>query len=369
MKEVIRQRAFELGFDECRLTTAEPPETARHFERWLVENREGEMGYLRKNAQKRVEPQGVLNGAKSVLCLAVSYRGAKTSDVKHQTSNIPSRDAPHETPGSCPQGQIASYARYADYHKIIGENLKSLTTFINQTGGKETKSLWYVDTGPVLERDLAQRAGLGFIGKHTNLIGRKLGNWIFLAEILTTLELEPDLPETNRCGTCERCIKACPTGAITAPFQLDARLCISYLTIELKGSIPLELRSSIGNRIYGCDDCLAACPWNRFARDGAMMKEHARRDFETPDLVELLDLDEAGFKRKFSGTPMLRTKRRGLLRNVCVALGNVGDEAALSTLREAAGDPEPLIAEHARWAIEQIEKRSRHQELGGPRPG
>ena len=167
---------------------------------------------------------------------------------------------------------------------------------------------------------------MGFIGKHTNLISRQLGNWIFLAEILTTLELEPDAPERNRCGTCSRCIAACPTAAIKAPFQLDARLCISYLTIELKGSIPVELRPAIGNRIYGCDDCLAVCPWNRFAREGQIMKAHSRPELSLPDLVELLQLDEATFQRRFAGTPIIRTKRRGLVRNVCVALGNIGTE-------------------------------------------
>jgi epoxyqueuosine reductase len=216
-----------------------------------------------------------------------------------------------------------------------------------------------VDTGPLLERDLAQRAGLGFIGKHTNLISRQFGNWLFLSEIITTLALNPDEPEKNRCGSCTRCLAACPTAAIKAPFQLDARRCISYLTIELKGSIPLELRSAIGNRIYGCDDCLAVCPWNRFAREGRIMQTHARPDLATPDLLELLALDEVEFKRRFAGTPMLRAKRRGLLRNVCVALGNTADETALPALHKAVGDPEPLIAEHARWAIEQIQQRER----------
>jgi epoxyqueuosine reductase len=212
----------------------------------------------------------------------------------------------------------------------------------------------------MLERDFAHRAGLGFVGKHTNVISRKLGNWIFLAEILTTLKLEADSPEKNRCGSCVRCIAACPTNAITAPFQIDARLCISYLTIELKGPIPVELRPAIGNRIFGCDDCLAVCPWNRFAREGNLMKTHARPDLATVDLVELLKLDEAGFKQQFARTPMLRAKRRGLLRNACVALGNVGNETALPALRKATTDAEPLIAEHAQWAIGQIESRRAH---------
>ena len=252
---------------------------------------------------------------------------------------------------------VARYARFADYHDVLAERLKDLVTLLNQLGGGETRSLWYVDTGPLLERDLAQRAGLGFAGKHTNLISRRFGNWILLAEILTTLELEPDAAGKNHCGNCVRCLETCPTRAITAPFQLDARRCISYLTIELKGSIPLELRPAIGNRIFGCDDCLAVCPWNRFAREGKMMKEHARPELAAPDLVEWLQLDEAGFKSRFSGTPILRTKRRGLLRNVCVALGNVGDKTSLPVLQMAAGDAEPLIAEHARWAIERIQSK------------
>jgi epoxyqueuosine reductase len=253
---------------------------------------------------------------------------------------------------------IARYARFDDYHDVLSERLELLSECVNRLGGTATRSLGYVDTGPFLERDVAQRAGVGFIGKHTNLISRGLGNWIFLAEIITTLELPPDTPEKNRCGTCARCLAACPTRAILAPFQLDARLCISYLTIELRGPIPSELRPAIGNRIFGCDDCLAVCPWNRFARDGRLMKDHARPDLAQPDLVKLLGLDEAGFKRTFAGTPILRAKRRGLLRNVCVALGNTGDAAALPALQRAAGVADPLIAEHAAWAIEQIRQRS-----------
>jgi epoxyqueuosine reductase len=222
---------------------------------------------------------------------------------------------------------------------------------------RNVRSLWYVDTGPLLERDFAQRAGLGFVGKHTNLISRKFGNWIFLCEIITTLELKPDAPEKNHCGKCSRCISACPTNAITAPFQLDARRCISYLTIELKGSIPVEFRKAIGNRIYGCDDCLAACPWNRFAREGKLMKAHARKDLVQPDLIELLQLDDVDFKSHFKDSPILRTKRRGLLRNICVALGNTGDKSALPALEKVARDSEPLISEHARWAISEIESR------------
>jgi len=390
MKEAVRQRARELGFDDCRFTSAHAPDHAAEFEKWIAQNRHGEMGYLQRNAHKRVDPQQVLPGAKSIIVLAASYHlkecqmtndewmGDAASSIRHSPFVIP---------------KIARYARFADYHDILADRLKQLTDFVNQLdrtskgwieskiandpkastkfpplpkgAGRDegeqrsrhdqsSRSLWYVDTGPLLERDLAQRAGLGFVGKHTNLISRQLGNWIFLSEIITTAEFEPDLPEKNRCGTCTRCISACPTAAITAPFQLDARRCISYLTIELKGAIPLEFRAAIGNRIYGCDDCLAACPWNKFAREGKLMKQHARSDLVVPDLLELLALDDAAFKARFAGTPILRTKRRGLLRNVCVALGNIGDATTLPALRKAVEDPEPLIAEHARWAIEQI---------------
>jgi epoxyqueuosine reductase len=217
------------------------------------------------------------------------------------------------------------------------------------------RSLWYVDTGPILERDFAQRAGAGFIGKHTNVISRSLGNWLLLSEIITTAEIPPDSSERNRCGTCTRCLEACPTEAIVAPFKLDARLCISYLTIEFKGSIPIELRPKIGTRIFGCDDCLEACPWNRFAQAGHQLQ--ARPDLGAMELVPLLKITDAEFKTRFAGTPMLRSKRRGLLRNVCVALGNAGDSSALPNLEAAARDPEPLIAEHALWAIQQIKAR------------
>jgi epoxyqueuosine reductase len=298
------------------------------------------MAYLERNAHKRMDPQQVLPGAKSIITLAACYTPTHGSEESSRNS-----------------GLVARYARYADYHNVLGTRLNELVAGLSQLGGPGTRSLWYVDTGPLLERDLAQRSGLGFIGKHTNLISRRLGNWIFLCEVITTLELTPDLPETNRCGSCARCITACPTNAITAPFQLDAQRCISYLTIELKGPIPPDLRTAIGNRIFGCDDCLAVCPWNRFAREGQLMRTHARPELATPDLLELLSLDEAQFKRRFAGTPMLRAKRRGLLRNACVALGNIAGEDALPALQKAAADPDSLISEHARWAIDRVRKR------------
>ena len=343
MKETIRRRARELGFDDCRFARAAAPASAEQFQGWLAEKHHGEMAWLERTASKRIDPQRVLPGANIIICLAASYH-SENSTFKVQSSR---------------SGIVARYAQFNDYHDVLGERLKQLTVFVNQLGGAETHSRWYVDTGPLLERDFAQRAGLGFIGKHTNVISRKSGNWILLAEVITTLELEPDVPAENHCGKCTRCITACPTNAITAPFQLDARRCISYLTIELKGSIPVELRPAIGNRIFGCDDCLAVCPWNRFARESNLMKAYAHPELAALDLLELLQLDDAGFKARFAGTPILRTKRRGLLRNVCVALGNVGDASALPCLQKAASDPEPLIAEHACWALERIQSSTR----------
>ncbi|HEY6166663.1 MAG TPA: tRNA epoxyqueuosine(34) reductase QueG, partial [Verrucomicrobiae bacterium] len=328
MKAVIVQRARELGFDACRVTSAAPPEHAAQFEQWLAAQHHGEMGYLSRTAHKRVDPQCVLTGAKSVVCVAAAYSSDRSSR-REEAPTSPGKEVSLPTSAATTTtGIVARYARFADYHDVLGERLKTLSAFIDSLGGPSTRSLWYVDTGPLLERDFAERAGLGFIGKHTNLISRELGNWIFLGEIITTLELEPDAPERNRCGTCTRCIAACPTGAITGPFQLDARLCISYLTIELKGRIPVELRPAIGNRIYGCDDCLAVCPWNKFAqvardsaRDAALTPRAA---LAAPALVELAALDDVAFRRLFAGTAIKRTGRDRFVRNVAIALGNCG---------------------------------------------
>ncbi|MDB6041424.1 MAG: tRNA epoxyqueuosine(34) reductase QueG [Verrucomicrobiales bacterium] len=338
-EDLIKARADELGFNDCRITSADAPKHVAEFRAWLKENRHGEMAYLERNAAKRVNPELVLPEARSIITLATNYARGESS------------------PTDSTSGAIARYARSADYHEVLMEPLRTLNNYVTGLGPAGTRSLWYVDTGPLLERDLAQRAGLGFAGKHTNLISRRLGNWFFISEIITTLQLETDTPEHNRCGNCTRCIAACPTRAITGPFQLDARRCISYLTIELKGSIPVELRPLLGNRIYGCDDCLAVCPWNRFARAASILK--ARNDLQAPVLLDLLKLDDAGFKRQFAGTPIVRTKRRGLLRNVCVALGNAGGINALPELERASLDREPLIAEHARWAMAAIEGRSK----------
>ena len=347
MKAEIKARARMLGFDDCRVTSAEPPATAAHFEKWLADGWHGEMEYMQRTAPKRVDPANVLAGAKSILGLAVSYHQQGQTKADAPTSRV---------------GVVARYARSSDYHNVVGQRLAQLSREIDALGGPGTRSLWYVDTGPLLERDLAQRAGVGFIGKHTNVISRRLGNWIFLSEIVTTLAIEPDEPERNYCGSCARCLSACPTQAIRAPFQLDARRCISYLTIELKGSIPIEFRKAIGNRVFGCDDCLEACPWNRFAEEGRMMRSAVKDRSGMLDLEQLLRIDQADFDRRFRGTPLQRTKRRGLLRNACVALGNVGSRESLPELEKVRLSSDPVLSEHAAWAIDQINSRRRATE-------
>jgi epoxyqueuosine reductase len=255
--------------------------------------------------------------------------------------------------GNRDAGLVARYARFDDYHDLIWQRLENLLAFV-RSRRPDANGRVYCDTGPVTERDLAMRAGIGWIGKHTNLISRRLGNWFFLGEIVVDIDLPPDAPETPHCGTCTRCIPACPTGAITAPYELDARRCIAYLTIELKGSIPVDLRPLIGTRIFGCDDCLAVCPWNKFARRTREPGLQPRSDLAAPDLIALLELDEATFKESFGRSPIARAKHRGFRRNICVALGNLGDRSAIPALEQAAADGEPLVREHAQWALDRL---------------
>jgi epoxyqueuosine reductase len=332
LAEVIRQKALDLGFDACRFTSATPPGSGPRFLQALSEGRHAGMEWLARNAHKRCDPQLVLPGARSIVVLAISYSASAT-------------------PTDPSLGAFARYSRHADYHDVLARPLAELTRFLDALARPGHRSLAYVDTGPLLERDLAQRAGIGFVGRHTNLVSTSLGNWFLLAEIITQVDLPADPPAKNRCGSCTACLTSCPTNALPAPFTLDARRCISYLTIELKGSIPEDLRPLIGNRIFGCDDCLAACPWNRFAGEARLLAAHRRTDLDAPALIDLLRLDDAAFRQQFAGTPILRTKRRGFLRNVAVALGNLRDPCAIPALRIAALDPEPLIAEHATWAL------------------
>ena len=353
VKTRLVQFARELGFDSCRVAACSAPAHADKFDDWLDEGAHGEMEYMARATEKRREPQKVLHGAKSIIVLALNYfqGGGNAAEP------VPVRLGPATTEQKA-RGRIARYAWGDDYHDVIAAKLDKIDIFLCNLGGRQK---CYVDTGPVLERDHAAQAGIGWHGKSTMLIDEKLGTWFFLAEILTTLELPADDSAQDRCGTCERCINACPTGAITAPHKLDARRCISYLTIELKSSIPLELRPLIGDRIFGCDDCLDACPWNRFAKVSRESAFAARKSTTAYAPRDYLRLDEAEFRDLFRNSPIKRIKRRGFLRNVCVALGNIGTSEDLPALERAALDSEPLIAEHAAWAINRIRKRSGFQ--------
>lgn len=340
----IRQFAREAGFDFCGITTAAAPERAGYFQEWIAEGKHGSMEWIARNAAKRVEPQAVLPSAKSVIVVGLNYGD---DDAEQTGRRVKSQ--------GIATGQIARYARGTDYHEVMWSKLREFEQFITEQFA--ARALSYVDTGPVLERDLAARAGIGWQGKSTMLVSPVLGTYFFIGEILTTLEIEADKPEKDRCGSCTRCITACPTRAITAPYQMDARLCISYQTIENKGSIPEELRPLIGDRIYGCDDCLAACPWNRFARAAREAQFAGNEWTRRPALRKLLGLTEGEFRTIFRDSPIKRIKRRGLLRNVCVALGNTGTREDLPALKKALEDPEPLIREHATWASRQIHLR------------
>ena len=344
--------AREIGFDLCRFAQAETPEHATEFRDWIDRGDAGEMNYLARNSERRCDPRQILPDAKTVIVLALNYfQGARKAESVAAAVS-PAKGAAGTAAST---GRIARYAWGDDYHKLIEKKLAVIDQFLRRRGGRQK---CYVDSGPMLERDHAAAAGIGWHGKSTMLLNREFGTWFFLAEILTSLEFAPDTVEKNYCGRCTRCIDACPTGAITAPHQMDARRCISYLTIELKGSIPIELRPLIGDRIYGCDDCLDACPWNRFARASREMAFAMPPEIEAMKLRDYLGLDEDKFRRLFSNSPIKRAKRRGLMRNVCVALGNVGTADDLPALQKARVDSEPLVAEHAQWAINRINQRA-----------
>jgi epoxyqueuosine reductase len=336
MSAAVKSLAAALGFDDCRIAAATPAAHADRFRQWLADGCHGTMAWLERTPERRCDPAAVLPGCRSVIVLALNYYpGRSPFGADH--------------PGGY---RIAKYAWHDDYHDLLDKRLRAFDAALRERGGVQR---CYTDTGPVLERDAATAAGLGWNGKSTVQIHRTLGTWFFLAEVLTTLELPPDPPAAAHCGSCTRCLAACPTGAITAPHRVDARRCISYLTIEHQGSIPEEFRSAIGDRIYGCDDCLEACPWNRFARVSSELAFHARAGVFAMALRDFLALDDEAFRSLFARSPIKRLKRPRFLRNVCVALGNTGSAADLPALRLAAADPDPLIAEHAAWAIGRIE--------------
>ncbi len=341
--ECLKEAARHLGFDLLGVAPASlPPAHLQAYREWLARGEHGEMAYMARpdRVARREDPARILPGVRSVLCVAVNYYPGPSP----------------EPPDHRLRGRVSAYAWGMDYHDWVLPRLEELAAVVRDETGGEIRYRAYVDTGPVLERAFAARAGLGFIGKNTCLIHPRLGSWLFLGELLVDAMLPPTGPPLpSRCGTCTRCLEACPTGALVAPYRLDARRCISYLTIEYKGPIPLELRPLMGNWIYGCDLCQRVCPWQRFARPteaGAFRA--ASPDRAVPPLLELIELDEAGFRERFAESPIRRIGRGRLLRNVAVALGNLGDRRARSALVRAAEDPDPLVQEHAVWALDRL---------------
>ena len=341
-KELIRAKALALGFHAVGFAPAAlGPEARERLAAFLAAGQHGEMDWLADRAEQRAHPQALWPEAQSVVALGLSYA---PDDDPLAVLTRPDR------------GGISVYARHRDYHDVMKGMLKHLAAFIVSRFGRDVKV--FVDTAPVMEKPLAQRAGLGWQGKHTNLVSRAHGSWLLLGEVMTTLDLVPDASHADRCGTCARCMAACPTDAFPAPYRLDATRCISYLTIEHAGPIPLALRPLMGNRIYGCDDCLAVCPWNRFAQmaqaGAAHPKLQARDELRAPLLAELAALDDAGFRALFAGGPVKRIGRGRFVRNVLNAIGNSADPALLPVAQRLAGDPDPVVADSAAWAAMRL---------------
>lgn len=338
LRERIRDRALALGFDAVGFAPAALGGEAREkLAAYLAEGRHGDMGWMAERSDQRSHPQDLWAEARTVIALGTSY-------------------APHEDPrrmlGHPERGVVSVYARNRDYHDLVKGRLKTLGHWLHHQTKAGVKV--FVDTAPVMEKPLAQQAGLGWQGKHTNLVSRDHGSWLFLGEVYTTLELPPDEAGRDRCGSCTACQTACPTDAFPAPYQLDARRCISYLTIENKGPIPDSLKPLMGNRIYGCDDCLAACPWNKFAKATREPAFLPRAELTAPRLADLARLDDAGFRQVFSGSPVKRIGRDRFVRNVLVALGNSGDPALRPVAEALLDDPSDVVRDSARWATERL---------------
>jgi epoxyqueuosine reductase len=374
LKQAIQRQAERLGFQLFGVTSPDPPPHIEVYRSWLEVSYHGEMGYLatERVIQRRADPRLILPECRSILVLGIRYPssfGIITTGPTIPAPTKPSSPAltSHQilalssTQASSLAGRVASYAWGADYHDVLAGRLSALVDFIEEQAGASLAHRCYTDTGPLLERDLAQRAGLGWIGKNTCLIHPRQGSYFFLAEILLGIDLEPDAPFTSDyCGDCRRCQEVCPTGCILPNRTIDSRRCISYLTIELKGIIPLELRHRIGYWVFGCDLCQQVCPWNvRFSRLRGDPAFDPRPGVPLPELLQELSLSSQDFNRKFRGSPIKRTRRRGYLRNVAIALGNEGDPAAVPALNQAiTGEPEPLVRGHVAWALGRIGGRA-----------
>jgi epoxyqueuosine reductase len=337
-REAIRAQALALGFDAVGFAAAQLSDQARAgLAGFLAAGYHGDMGWLADKAERRGDPRRLWPQARSVVVLGLNYG--------------PPED-PLAAPKPAESGEISVYARHRDYHDLIKKRLKALARWMAERFAAEVKV--FVDTAPVMEKPLAEAAGVGWQGKHTNLVSRQLGSWLFLGEVYTTLALGPDTPEADHCGACRRCLDACPTKAFPAPYRLDARRCISYLTIEHKGPIPRALRPAMGNRIYGCDECLAVCPWNKFARPTTEAGLLPRPDLTAPHLAELARLDDAGFRRRFAGSPIKRIGRARFLRNVLIAIGNSAEAALAETAMALTADADPLVRGTAVWATARL---------------
>lgn len=338
LKSRIIQAAKTLGFDAVRITSADAVYGAGEgLDRFLAEGRAGDMKWLAEKADRRKAPRALWTEAQSVIMLGLNYGPA---------------DDPISALDARSNGTISIYAKRADYHDVIKKKLKQLAAIVQAEAGGDVKV--FVDTAPVMEKPLAARAGLGWQGKHTNLVSRDFGSWLFLGSIFATSAIEADVPEVDHCGACRRCLDACPTGALTAPYKIDARACISYLTIEHKGHIAPRFRAAMGNRIYGCDDCLAACPWNKFAQEGRETRLAVRAEADNPPLAELLGLDDGAFRERFRGTPIKRTGRDHFLRNVLIAAGNSADYSLVPKVEALLSDHSPLVRAMAVWALSQL---------------
>ena len=348
LTEEIKAHAAYLGFDLSGVTTAEPPRHGEYYAKWIEQGMAGEMAYLGRQIEKRQDPGQILPNARSLVVVAMNYR------CPDPVPGGAPGDTHRGTPGDTHLGKIARYARGDDYHDVMKEKLQELLGFIRERAGRPVEGRVYVDTGPVLEREFAVRAGLGWFGKHTNLIHKRVGSWLLIGEILLDIDLDGDRPAADHCGTCTRCIEACPTEAIVEPYVVDSRRCISYHTIELKGAIPLEYRAAMGDRVFGCDDCQDVCPWNRRAPETGHSAFVSRPWNEAPGLIEMLGLTPEEFRTRFRGSPVKRTKRRGLLRNAAVALGNTKDPEAIPALADSLVDDEPLVRGHAAWALGNV---------------
>ncbi len=349
LKNAVKAEARRLGFQLVGVTTPDPPAHLAVYEQWLAAGHHAGMGWMgtARNHQRRADPMLILPECKSILVLGIAYP-----------------PSPQDPPSDA-EGMIASYAWGDDYHDVLPERLRAIVTFIETKVGNTIPNRWYTDTGPILEREMAQRAGLGWIGKNTCLINPRAGSYFLLAEIFIGIELPPDEPLTiDQCGTCMRCIEACPTQCILPNRTIDANHCISYLTIEKKGPLPRDLRSKIGNWVFGCDVCQQVCPWNqRFSAPSLEARFVAQLDRVNSSLEDELSLTPQAFNRKFKGSPVKRTKRRGYLRNVAVALGNTGHPDGIPALKQAIDDPEPLIRSHAAWALGIIGNEKARQTL------